>query len=234
MRSFRFLERALMAAGCVLLFVYAGSQFHAFLMSRASLISFRARQLQPSVVQAAKTRSPGLKIDFTLWNIKRIQAYRDSLAMKLEPPIAVLTIPKIGIEVPVFDGTDDITLNRGAGRIAGTARPGQTGNMGIAGHRDGFFRKLKDIQVDDLVELSTRQGKFVYSVEDIVIVNPTDVSVLHPRPRPSLTLVTCFPFYFVGDAPQRYIVHASLVDLKGATASSLNSAVQQKKLEDMP
>ena len=88
--------------------------------------------------------------------------------------------------------------------------------------------------VGDQIELFAAQDKFVYAVEDITIVNPSDVTVLRPRPRTSLTLVTCYPFYFLGDAPQRYIVHASLVDKERATASSLNSAVQQKKSEEMP
>lgn len=223
-----------MAAGCVLLLVYAGAQFHSFLMSRAGLLSFQVHQQQPSVVEAAKSQFKDPRVDFSLWNVKRIQAYKDSLAMKLEPPLAVLSIPRLAIDVPVFDGTDDITLNRGVGRITGTAGPGETGNMGIAGHRDGFFRGLKDIQVGDQLDLLANGGKFIYAVEDIEVVKPSDVTVLRPRPRPSLTLVTCFPFYFVGDAPQRYIVHASLVDTKSATASSLNSAVQQRKSEDMP
>jgi sortase A len=222
-----------MAAGCILLLVFAGAQLHSFLMSRAAIASFRVQQLNTPIVQAANTPSTDSKVDFTTWNVKRIQAYKDSLAQKIDPPIAVLTVPKLGIEVPVFDSTDDITLNRGAGRIAGTGDPGQPGNIGIAAHRDGFFRRLKDIEVGDQVELAAHQGKFVYKVDEIVIVKPSDVSVLAPKPRPSLTLVTCFPFYFVGDAPQRYIVHASLVD-NGANASSLNSAVQQKKSEEMP
>lgn len=223
-----------MITGIVLLLVYAGSQAHSFLMSRAALLSFRAHLLQPTIVQAAKSQSEDPKVNFSLWSVKRIQAYKESLAAKFEAPIAVLTIPRIGIEVPVFTGTDDLTLNRGAGMIAGTASPGQTGNMGIAGHRDGFFRGLKDIRVGDQVELFAAQDKFVYAVEDITIVDPSDVTVLRPRPRTSLTLVTCYPFYFVGDAPQRYIVHASLVGTERATASSLNSAVQQKKLEEIP
>jgi sortase A len=234
MRSLRFFERSLLIAGVVLLLVYAGSQAHSFLMSRTGLLSFRAHLLQPTVVQAAKAQSADQKVNFSLWSIKRIQAYKDSLALKFEAPIAVLTIPKIGIEVPVFAGTDDLTLNRGAGMIAGTASPGKTGNMGIAGHRDGFFRRLKDIRVGDHIELFAGHDKFVYAVEDITIVDPSDVTVLSPRPRTSLTLVTCYPFYFVGDAPQRYIVHASLVDTESATASSLNSAVQQKKSEETP
>ena len=101
-------------------------------------------------------------------------------------------------------------LNRGVGRIIGTARPGGPGNIGIAGHRDGFFRGLKDISVGDDVELTTTKERATYIVDQIEIVSPTDVRVLQPRGVSSLTLVTCYPFYFVGDAPNRFIVHASL------------------------
>jgi sortase A len=232
--SFRFLERSLMVTGCLLLLFYVGTQIHSFLMSRAGLLSFRVHQRQPAIVEAAQSQVPEPKIDFSLWNLKRIQAYKDSLALKLESPIAVLAIPKLGIEVPVFDGTDDLTLNRGVGRISGTAGPGESGNIGVAGHRDGFFRGLMNIQMGDEIELEAKKGKFVYKVEGIEIVMPSDTSVLRPRAQPSLTLVTCYPFYFVGDAPQRYIVHASLVEIKAPTASTLNSAVQQRKLEDTP
>jgi sortase A len=218
-----------------MLLAYAGSKAYSFFMYHAALSSFHAHLPHSSVVEAANSQSPvDSTVDFTLWSIKRIQAYKDALAMKFEPPIAVLAIPRIGLEVPVFDGTDDLTLNRGAGKIEGTTRPGETGNMGIAGHRDGFFRTLKDIHVGDQVDVFAGRAKFVYSVEDIVVVSPSDVSVLRPRRMTSLTLVTCYPFYFVGDAPKRYIVHASLVETERATASSFNTAVQQKKLEDIP
>jgi sortase A len=223
-----------MVTGCVLLLLYAAWQTHAYVMFQAGLLSFRAHQLHSSDAPAAKAQQDNSKINFTFWSEKRVQAYKNALAMKLETPIAVLSIPKIGIEVPVFDGTDGVTLNRGAGRIEGTAGPGEVGNIGIAAHRDGFFRRLKDIHVGDRVELSASGARFVYAVEEIVIVPPTDVSVLRPRPQPSLTLVTCYPFYFVGDAPQRYIVHASLVDKETATTSSLKSAVQHNEREDMP
>jgi sortase A len=114
------------------------------------------------------------------------------------------------LEVPVFEGTDDFTLNLGAGRIIGTAKPGSSGNIGIAAHRDGFFRGLKDIQEGDEIDLVTAGRRAAYLVDSIRIVTPDDVSVLHARERPSLTLVTCYPFYFVGSAPNRYIVQASL------------------------
>jgi sortase A len=147
--------------------------------------------------------------DFTLWNPKRVIAYRDSLSTKTDLPLAILHIPKIALEVPVFNGTDDLTLNRGVGRILGTAQIGQAGNFGIAGHRDGFFRGLKDVARDDIVELILPDRTDLYVITQMQIVSPDDVSVLAPTPTPTLTLVTCFPFYYVGDAPQRYIVTAS-------------------------
>ena len=110
----------------------------------------------------------------------------------------------------LFEGTDDPVLNRGVGRIVGTAQVGQTGNMGIAGHRDGFFRGLKDVVLGDVLELDTTSGKQTYIIDSIKLVTPDDVSVLRNEPTSALTLVTCYPFYFVGSAPQRYIVHASL------------------------
>jgi len=125
-------------------------------------------------------------------------------------PLAVLRIPKVHLEVPVLEGTDEFTLNRGVGRIAGTARPGQGGNIGIAGHRDGFFRPLKDISAGDSIELVTTSGTDRYAVDRVRITSPADVSALRPRAEPSLTLVTCYPFYFVGPAPKRYVVEASL------------------------
>ena len=125
-------------------------------------------------------------------------------------PLAVLRISKIRLEVPVFDGTDSLTLNHAIGRISGTARLGEQGNMGLAGHRDGFFRALKDVSVGDAVELESRNGKSLYVVDKVSIVDPKDISVLKFRSVSSLTLLTCYPFYFVGSAPQRYIVSASL------------------------
>jgi len=122
--------------------------------------------------------------------------------------MAVLRIPRLRLEVAVLPGTDDATLDRGLGHIDDTALPGADGNSGIAGHRDGFFRGLKDILPGDTIEIDTLDRKQVYRVERAWIVEPSDVSVLDPTPSASLTLVTCYPFYFVGSAPQRFIVRA--------------------------
>jgi len=146
--------------------------------------------------------------DYSLWSKERIKAYEESRLQKASDPMAVLRIPKIGLEVAVLDGTDDLTLNRAVGHIEDTAKPGERGNVGIAGHRDGFFRGLKDVVKGDTVELETLAGKETYRVDEIWIVRPEDVQVLDPTPEPVITLVACYPFYFVGHAPQRYIVRA--------------------------
>jgi len=159
--------------------------------------------------------------DLSLWDQVRITAWRRSLSEPAPPPLAVLRIPKIRLEVPVLPGTDDLTLNRAVGHIDDTALPGTDGNSGIAGHRDGFFRGLKDIEPEDAIELDTLRGKEVYRVERIWVVDPDDVSVLDPTPARSLTLVTCYPFYYVGPAPQRYIVRAVRAD----TAPPVSAAV---------
>jgi sortase A len=150
--------------------------------------------------------------DRTLWSAKRIAAWREALGEPAPAPLAVLRIPSIRLEVPVLEGTGRVTLDRGVGHIERTARPGEDGNSGIAGHRDGFFRGLKDIGPGDAIELETLRGREAYRVDRIWIVDPTDVSVLEPTPTRSLTLVTCYPFYFVGSAPQRYIVRAVRAD----------------------
>jgi sortase A len=146
--------------------------------------------------------------DLSLWDLKRVRAWRDALAQRSPPPLAILRIPKIRLEVAVLPGTDEFVLNRAVGHIDDTALPGTDSNCGIAGHRDGFFRGLKDIGPGDAIELETLEGSEMYRVERTWIVAPEDVSVLEQTPIRSLTLVTCYPFYFIGSAPQRLIVRA--------------------------
>jgi sortase A len=146
--------------------------------------------------------------DLSLWDRERIGAWRRASSAPAPLPLAVLRIPKIRLEVAVLPGTDDFTLNRAVGHIEHTALPGTDGNAGIAGHRDGFFRGLKDVVLNDAIELETLGRKEVYRVERTWTVNPDDVSVLDTTPTRSLTLVTCYPFYHIGPAPQRYIVRA--------------------------
>ena len=121
--------------------------------------------------------------DLTLWSPHRVSAWRQALEDAGPAPLAVLRIPKIRLEVAVLPGTDDRTLDRGAGHIEDTPPPGVAGNSGIAGHRDGFFRGLKDIAAGDAIELDTLEGTQVYRVERTWVVEPEDVSVLDPRRR---------------------------------------------------
>lgn len=209
MRWLRRVEHLLLVAGILLLGVYVGARLHAAFFSRLAIHRFESQHALPGE-QRTGLDSLAKAPDFSLWSVKRIQDYRDSLMAHLAPAVALLRIPKIRLEVPVLEGTDDVTLNRGVGLIEGTARPGGEGNIGIAGHRDGFFRALKDIHEGDRIELTTSTQTDTYTIDRIVIVSPDDVSVLAPRPHPSVTLVTCYPFYYVGSAPQRYIVQASM------------------------
>lgn len=144
----------------------------------------------------------------TLWSPQRIKAWEDSQRRDAGPVLAVIRIPSVKIEAPVLKGTDEWTLDRGIGHIDDTALPGEAGNIGLAGHRDGFFRRLKDVKVGDQIELQATTATAKYRVERMWIVQPEDVTVLDPTPESALTLVTCYPFYFVGSAPQRYIVRA--------------------------
>ena len=119
-----------------------------------------------------------------------------------------IDIPRIGVSVGIRQGTTSRTLRLGVGHIKGTALPGEPGNIGIAGHRDTYFRALKDIHKDDEIQIQTATGIARYEVDWVQITAPSDVSVLAPTAESSLTLVTCYPFYYIGAAPQRFIVHA--------------------------
>jgi sortase A len=210
-RALRKLEKPLMIVGLILVAIYALARLHSEISAQLAVRRFEAEQRESRLrTQESVQMRTGEKVDFSLWSDKRVQAYVESLVSKDAAPAAVLRIPKLDLEVPVYDGTDDLTLNRGVGRIIGTARLDQIGNIGIAGHRDGFFRGLKDIGPGDTVEVMLPSRTDQYVVEKIKITSPGDVSPLQPTTKPSLTLVTCYPFYFVGSAPQRYIVHASI------------------------
>jgi sortase A len=195
-------ERTLLACGVALLLIYAGARVYTVVFSRLELHRYWQAQLTKS---DGKSKNP----DFRLWSKQRIAGYQASLKSQLALPLGVLKIPSINLEVPLLEGTDDLTLNRAVGHIEGTAAPGSLGNIGVAGHRDGFFRGLKDIQTGDVIELINQNRTDRYVVDEILIVSPEETSVLSDRSRPSLTLVTCYPFYYVGSAPLRYIVHAS-------------------------
>jgi sortase A len=193
----------LIAAGAVLLAVFLVPTIYGRAMSHLAVAAFRAQSTSHN-----------------LWDSARIRAYKKTLAVSMDKPEAVLHISKVNIDVPVYEGTSDLVLNRGAGHISGTALPGHAGNVAITGHRDGFFRGLKDIAPGDRIELQQNAGHGTqtdtYVVETIHTVSPNDTSVLNPTDRSILTLITCYPFYYVGAAPQRYIVQATLLPRRAA------------------
>jgi sortase A len=210
----RFAERLFLTAGLTLLVVVAAALVYRSVSSHRALKQFD--QSQVAYIQH-KPEADALAIsdrdvDVSLWSPKRVREYQQSLLIKKDAPMGVLRLDRLRIRVPIFEGTDELVLNRGVGWIAGTARPGEAGdsNIGIAGHRDGFFRGLKDIAPGDKIQLSTPGIESLYAVDSTELVTPEHVEVLKRRGVPSLTLVTCYPFYFIGDAPQRFIVHAKL------------------------
>jgi LPXTG-site transpeptidase (sortase) family protein len=125
--------------------------------------------------------------------------------------IGRLEAPSVKMSTAVLEGSDDATLSRGAGHIEDTPYPGEAGNVGIAGHRDTVFRPLRNIKVGDALDLTTTDRVYRYKISKTLIVGPDDVYVLDPTKSPTLTLVTCYPFEYVGHAPRRFIVQAQLI-----------------------
>lgn len=204
---------SLVVTGAILLGVYLVPTVYGSVMSHVAIAQFRAQSSANS-----------------LWDSARIRAYKRTLSLSFAPPEAVLRVRRLGIEVPVLEGTSDAILNRGVGHIPGTALPGQPGNLAITGHRDGFFRPIKDVVPGDIIEVQ-RPGDAQrasgpaqtdrYVVHSTKIVFPSDTSVLKQTEGSTLTLITCYPFYFVGAAPQRYIVQASLLPATHVAVSSV-------------
>jgi sortase A len=151
---------------------------------------------------------------YQLWANSRLNQMQKGRKEKLRTPssgslIGRIEISRIGLSTILLEGADSRTLRLAAGHIPGTAFPGGAGNIGIAGHRDTFFRKLQRIRDNDIITLTTPQGSFRYQVDSVQIVEPGDVDVLDGFPSETrLTLVTCYPFRWVGSAPHRFVVSA--------------------------
>jgi sortase A len=192
-KALHLLERGLIAGGVLLVLSYAAVTLWGQWSSARELGEFRRLLAVP---------------DTALWSESRRAAYLDGLEHDPGAPIAVLTLDRLGIETPVFEGVSELNLNRGVARIEGTALVGESANVGVAGHRDSFFRALKDVAVGDVIRMEAPGLNKRYQVEELLIVEPEAVWVLDDTGRDLLTLVTCYPFYFVGNAPERFIVRA--------------------------
>lgn len=149
-------------------------------------------------------------------------------------PLAELSIPRIGLSAVVLHGSDERTLRRGVGHIEHTALPGDAaGNVALAGHRDSFFRPLKNVQVGDDIVLATPEDRVHYRVSSTSVVSSYEVSVIAPSKDATLTLVTCYPFWFIGQAPDRFVVRATRVDDQVVSTAGA-SAVATQRIVDEP
>jgi sortase A len=186
-RLLRWSQRLLFIAGTVAL-GYVG-----FTLMEARLYQVSAKRSLESQIQVEKEHNES----------------QPKPAVKKGDVLGRVDIPRLGISVAVLQGTSSRILRLGAGHIEGTPLPGEIGNSGIAGHRDTFFRGLKDIRSNDEIQLQTATGLFRYEVDWVKVVESNDTTVLEPSTLGStLTLVTCYPFYFVGSAPKRFVVRA--------------------------
>ena len=218
----RWISNFLLAMGLVLLAVYLAAYVHRMVMVRAGIKSFedaKHRVAASSTDSKMAETGAGEALSGSFGNNTTSpgsdgQASSSASARRaLAVPLAILRIPRIHLDVPVLGSTDNITLNRGVGRIAGTAAPGQKGNIGIAGHRDSFFQNLKEVNRGDEIELETTMTSEIYVVDNILVTGEDDLSVLRPRGSQSLTLVTCYPFHYVGPAPRRFVVQATIKEI---------------------
>lgn len=176
-----------------------------FLIAGVGLLVYAGAQLAESyVVQRDET----LKFDRALAQ----NVYSRNTVDITGSPIGKLSIPSARIAAIVLEGADSKTLSVAPGHIPGTAFPSEDGNVGIAGHRDTFFRNLENIRQGDSITLSTLDGDYNYKVDWTEVVDPTQLDVLEPSTGPTLTLVTCYPFHVIGPAPMRYIVRGHLVN----------------------
>lgn len=198
--GWRLLERLLLVIGVVLVGYYA------YVSAEARLYqAFENRELDAILASAPPPASAVSKRAVA----RRTHVPAGSIVGRLE-------IPRLGVATVIRAGSDARTLRLAVGHIAGTALPGEGGNIGLAGHRDTFFRRLRDIRPDDEIRVVTREGTFSFRVQRTNVVWPRDTWVLDDTGQPALTLVTCYPFTYIGSAPQRFIVRA--VELRPARA----------------
>jgi len=207
------IERTAWVAGVVLLSMYGGMRLWAEESRAQAVEEFRTNTAPPA--------------DQSLWSQQRVTAYAEAQKAG-DAPQALLRIPQLTLDVPVYGDTSDLNLDRGAGHIPGTANLAEAGNAGIAAHRDGFFRKLKDVELGMDIYLERGGKTLKYHITEISIVTPQESAVLAPTDKPSVTLVTCYPFYFVGSAPKRFIVRGELDESQTLNHVVINRNMQRR------
>jgi len=198
-RALKWAQRALVVSAVLLLGYTAFALVDAWVFQRRASRDLDRLLRDRRVAAQAKPRTEAVALP-----VATESAAPDGLIGRIE-------IPRLLLSVVVMEGIGRITLRRAVGHIPGTALPGGPGNVGLAGHRDTFFRPLKDLRIKDEILFSTLKGNYKYVVVSLTIVDPDDVGVLAASRENVLTLVTCYPFYYIGPAPQRWIVRARQV-----------------------
>jgi len=199
-RHLEYLEKTSLSCGAILLIIAGLTWLDGTAQGRSAVVRFE--QIRERVASPADQES---------WSAERKAGYQQSLQEDAGTTLAILRISAVNIEVPVFDSISSVALNRGTGHVTETAAPDGKGNIAIAGHRDGWFRGLKDLAIGAEIELVTLTGRRTFRVSELSIVDPLDVDVLDTTDETVLTLITCYPFYYIGPAPDRYIVRAQLL-----------------------
>lgn len=194
--ALRFLQWTSLVLGALLSGSYALAVIAGEAGRRADLDAFAAGVADP---------------DQSLWSETRIREFSASRGLDVGPPAAALRIPSLDLAVPVYSDESELHLNRGVGFVPGSGSPDKGGNTAIAGHRDGFFRVLKNAQPGEIIEVETRLRVHRYRITAVDIVEKNDNRLLADTDEPTITLVTCYPFYFVGSAPKRFLVRGTYV-----------------------
>jgi LPXTG-site transpeptidase (sortase) family protein len=199
-------QRVALALGAILCALYALALIAGELGRRSDVEDFSQAPQRP---------------DQSLWSQTRVQKFLASQGLPVSEPVGVLHAPSLKLVVPIYPDSSELHLNRGAGLIDGMSAPDEGGNVGVAGHRDGYFRVLKNVRRDDVLEVQTRARLHRYRVVSVDVVDPSDRRLLADTEEPTITLVTCYPFYHLGHAPQRFIVRGTYLWSAPKTATDL-------------
>lgn len=203
----RVIERACWALACVCMALYVAARTDAAINGRADLAQATTSATHRATTTANVTPAAPVVAHPT-----------PSVASSATNLQGLLEIPSLGLRAPLYSDTSAVNLNRGAGLIPGMASPGEGGNLGVAAHRDGLFRPLENIQVGAAIEVRTADFHYIYHVTSIAVVDRTDAALLRNTEEPAITLVTCYPFRFVGPAPRRFVVRGLLDSTREAAA----------------
>jgi LPXTG-site transpeptidase (sortase) family protein len=219
-----FFEKGCLAVGSCLLLLFFVVKIHAYQGNNNAVNQVEEAILAASISSTTELDSRtiedghvtteidghSLTHETDYWSAHRKERYREELVTS--ELLGILEIPQIDVKVAIFDKATETHLNKGVARVLGTSSLAGEGNLSIAGHRDSFFRNLGQLVVGDEMKVNDMKGNtFTYQVVKSWIVKPTDTHVLNKTENSSITLITCYPFYFVGSAPERYILRAERV-----------------------